>query len=492
MKKFLLPSALVLLSILATCVQPGGPPTSLKMAAVGDSITMGIQDAGLLRAFQQKSYPYLIAQQMGGAASFQQPYVESPGIGVPPYKVPLALQQGAIIETIWNPTSASEVLNWILPKLSNLGFRDPYNNLGINGARLFDLRHTTSYSNSRDTNYFFDVVLRNITTVPYPNFGGTTAVQQAVKLKPEIVLLWIGSNDILGSVLVGCGTNGNNTFNGNRYDPTSSFDFRTEYQNIINDLTAGGISRIVMCKIPAYLPFVNALDGISRTTSGGARLCVFDPKTLAPIDFGGGVYLPLLLQETDATHLLLSGGLACITTGQGLPGSSDLAGYTNPGDMIALMKAHGLAPNESGPGTTLTGDLTITPAEEATVRGVIDSYNGVLASLSASYGIPLVDIIQSWWGNDSQTPNPFGGFSGLYALQTQDTTTFSLDGIHPSNLGHALTANAFIRVMNQTWGLGIPELDPGRYKGQYSGLSMLPQALKALEHVREIYPAKTR
>ena len=150
-------------------------------------------------------------------------------------------------------------------------------------------------------------------------------------------------------------------------------------------------------------------------------------------------------------------------------------------------------PNESGPGTQLTGDITITPTEETAARSVISDYNAILTSLSASFDVPLVDIIQSWWGSDvSQTPNPFGGYSGLYALQAQDITTFSLDGIHPSDLGHALTANAFIKVLNQKWGLGIPELNPDNYKGQYSGMSILPQSIKALQRVREMYPPNAR
>ena len=328
MKKFWFVSLLGLPLLISACIQPGGPnsPTSFKMAAMGDSVTMGIQDAGLLRGFQLKCYPYLIAMQMGTASSFQQPYVESPGIGVPPYKVPLALQNGAIIATVWNPTS-TQMFNWIFPKLSNLNYSQPYNNLGINGARLEALRHTTSYSDSGDNNFFFDVVLRNSTPSPYKNFGGKTSVQEAVMLKPDLILLWIGSNDILGTVLVGCGTDGSNFFH------TDLATFQAEYQNLLNDLkTSGGVSRIVICKIPAYLPFVNALDGIYQASV--SSLCVFDPKTFAPIDFGGGVYLPLLLQETNATHLLLTGALACVTTGQGLPGSQ------RPGDKSKRERSH--------------------------------------------------------------------------------------------------------------------------------------------------------
>jgi hypothetical protein len=56
------------------------------IASLGDSITMGIQDAGLVADNQYHCYPYLVAMQMGQARGFVQPLVSSPGIGVPPAK----------------------------------------------------------------------------------------------------------------------------------------------------------------------------------------------------------------------------------------------------------------------------------------------------------------------------------------------------------------------------------------------------------------------
>jgi hypothetical protein len=52
---------------IAGCVRPGPEeePKTLRVVALGDSMTNGIQDAGLLRDFQLNSYSYLIAKQMG-------------------------------------------------------------------------------------------------------------------------------------------------------------------------------------------------------------------------------------------------------------------------------------------------------------------------------------------------------------------------------------------------------------------------------------------
>lgn len=46
------------------------PPT---LVTIGDSITMGIQDAGLHEDFQLHTYGYLIAKQMGTRNIFNSP-----------------------------------------------------------------------------------------------------------------------------------------------------------------------------------------------------------------------------------------------------------------------------------------------------------------------------------------------------------------------------------------------------------------------------------
>ena len=74
------------------------PFVASTIVALGDSITMGIQDAGLVESYQLNCYPYLVAKQMGQARGFRQPLVGEPGIGVPPYAQPLALHEGFVTE----------------------------------------------------------------------------------------------------------------------------------------------------------------------------------------------------------------------------------------------------------------------------------------------------------------------------------------------------------------------------------------------------------
>ena len=65
-----------------------------KFVAVGNSLTAGFQSSGLVEDFQMNSYPYLISQQMGQAANFEQPIIASPGIGSPAGYGPQPLPAG--------------------------------------------------------------------------------------------------------------------------------------------------------------------------------------------------------------------------------------------------------------------------------------------------------------------------------------------------------------------------------------------------------------
>jgi lysophospholipase L1-like esterase len=459
--------------LLVSCSLPTpsiGPPPIL--VAIGDSITMGIQDAGLLNDFQYKSYPYLVAQQMGAQNIFQQAYVATPGIGVPPYETPLTLSNGQINYNYLDPAIMSDpnkLVQLILPKLQNLYYRQPYNNLGVNGAKLYDLRYTTGYSNSADANFFFDIVLRNVSIGPFvPNFGGKTVVQEAAMLYPDYILLWIGNNDVLGYVL------------GGGEDPTritGTTNFEDEYRRVLQDLTASTKADIVLANIPEYLPFGFALDSVFVGEGANRKAMLFNPKTLQPIDFDppNGDCEPLDIEADDGlvTHLLLTAAAAYIEKGQGIP-----TGLTqDQKDALTLL---GLTvPTAPLP---LTKDMVLTETEEQAALAAITAFNQKIAALAGEFSLHVVDV-NSWMKPGGSLPDSYFKF----ALVAQDDTMFSLDGVHPNNFGHALCANASIEVLNQSYNLNLAQLNPNLYKGQYSGISIQSGSLKAIKRVMEMY-----
>jgi hypothetical protein len=393
-----------------------------KLVAIGDSSTMGIQDGGLLVDHQRDTYPYLIAQRLGIGDDFQQPLVNPPGIGVPPFERPLRLENGRIIPTYLTQTDPLFLFNLVLSRLANPYLERPYDNLAVNGARLHDIRHTTGYRNSvSPDNFFFDIVLRNLEFTSYPYFDDTTVLEQAVSLDPTIILLWIGNNDILGALLDG----------GDEDQITEAWRFEDEFRSLLQALTSETRASLFMANIPGYIPYGFALDSVFVEDTP----MVFDLTTLSPIDFSDALpshtpplYLPLLIEESETTHLLLSAGLVYGEEGMGIPGTLELTGpsygYSSE-DAQALfdaMTAVGLATDGLGAGQPLTGEHTITNTEMQVLEGAVETFNGIIADLSRQFDVPLVDLHRLY---DPEEPNAFGGIPGS-SCSTINTTPYSV------------------------------------------------------------------
>lgn len=92
--------------------------------------------------------------------------------------------------------------------------------------------------------------------------------------------------------------------------------------------------------------------------------------------------------------------------------------------------------------------------EVATIQAAITGFNQTIATDAAAAGMPVVDI-NSLMNQMAANPPTVGG---VPLLLRYNGGLLSLDGVHPSDIGHALIANAFIRTMNATWHMGIPKL----------------------------------
>lgn len=92
--------------------------------------------------------------------------------------------------------------------------------------------------------------------------------------------------------------------------------------------------------------------------------------------------------------------------------------------------------------------------EVATIQAAITGFNQTIAADAAAAGMPVVDI-NALMNQMAANPPTVGG---VPLLLRYNGGLLSLDGVHPSDIGHALIANAFIRTMNATWHMGIPKL----------------------------------
>ena len=443
-----------------------------KMVAVGNSLTAGFQSSGLKASFQQNSYPYLIAQQLGRAADFQQPLIGEPGIGSPAGKTPQSFNPatGAI-------TQDDLTVNPLL-LLQNAYLARPYDNLGVPGADLNDALNTTSALN----NPFFDLVLRN------PNFGGTTMLEQAIALQPTLLLMWLGNNDVLGAALDG----------GDATQITSQADFQTRLTSVLTQIrTELTSTAILMANIPNVtdIPYVHFMD---ITFHAIPALGINDPvpvlfdATFQPIDFDpsdGVLYLPLWTQEVMGTlsHVLLTGLLA-YQSGFGIPDSAHLRDLGFSGAEARAfadgMTQQGLISNHM----PIPGNMTLTVSELTTISNAVTGFNQIISSpqLQGAFVYLVVDV------NSLLTElNTVGldGLSGDFVFLAPSNTAFSLDGVHPNNAGHAVIANAFIDALNAApFSLGITKLTASEYAGQYLGKRPSAKSLKSsLDGVRAIF-----
>jgi len=365
---------------------------NIKLVAIGDSLTMGIQDAGLVKDYQLNNFPYLIAKQMGLDDSFEQPYVTPPGFGSPPFAEPLKFENGRIIVTyLEEGIGQLALLMKLLPLLENLSLERPYDNLGVGGAWLHDIRHTTSHNNSVvPGNFLFDLVLRNIFN---PDFGNTTMLQQAIELKPTIVLLWIGNNDILRAVMEG----------GDTSQITDSTEFRNEFTSLLCDFQTHTEATVFVANIPGHLAIMHILDNIFQIVNGFQSNVpvpvLFDTETILPINFGDAgspPYIPLLTVEgtvEDPVEYFVQEAIeGYLGQGLGIPNADDLLSMGLAADQAGAddlfleiqdaMEAAGVT-MDTGVGIPFTGDLTITESEFTDILTALAEFNVIIQDVSS-------------------------------------------------------------------------------------------------------------
>ena len=149
-------------------------------AAVGNSLTAGLQSGALYESAQEFSFPALVARA-AKVNDFEQPMVSDPGIGG-------LIQITDIIQGSITRAPADE------GQPLNAGLNRPYNNLGIPGALTADYLNADGNLLSRSqSNPFYELVLRSALQDP----ATANIHSQLEALQPTLVSFYLGNNDIL-------------------------------------------------------------------------------------------------------------------------------------------------------------------------------------------------------------------------------------------------------------------------------------------------------
>lgn len=98
----------------------------------------------------------------------------------------------------------------------------------------------------------------------------------------------------------------------------------------------------------------------------------------------------------------------------------------------------------------------LSPDQITNIQQQVQTYNQVISQAAAAAGYPLADAYSLL---ESLAANPIV-VDGATITPTFNGGGFSLDGIHPSDFGHALFANLFIQAYNAGYSANVPVLSP--------------------------------
>lgn len=223
---------LALSAMLAGCAVDEAPveledPRFFPYAALGNSLTAGVQDAGLVAARQLEAYPALLAAELGTRAVF--PLMSPPGC--PPVLDSLvSFRDGGPRGPFFAGAPGS-----CAPRANP---NERVTVLAVPGARVADLLTTRPEDTPDPAD---DQILPR----------GRTQLEALAALGPRFVTLWIGSNDVLGAALAGDTT---------LVTPPSTF--ASQYRTVLDAIQATGARAVV-----ATVPDVTAVPVLVR---GGA------------------------------------------------------------------------------------------------------------------------------------------------------------------------------------------------------------------------------
>jgi lysophospholipase L1-like esterase len=122
-----------------------------------------------------------------------------------------------------------------------------------------------------------------------------------------------------------------------------------------------------------------------------------------------------------------------------------------PGSWTTVPTAFLIAQGVLPPFVVLLPNFVLNAAEIATIEARIDAFNGIIDDAAGAYGYPVVDI-HTLFADAAAVPPVIAGHTLTRSFLGG---LFSLDGVHPSNIGHALVANAFIEAINARYGTSI-------------------------------------
>lgn len=221
-----------------------------------------------------------------------------------------------------------------------------------------------------------------------------TQIEYAESAPPDYILCWIGNNDVLSAAL------SFSAFDASQLTPVAQFDQDfVELADRLKALHNNFGTRTVFANIPNVTDIGFLVDRAVAEAALGF-----------PVALPDGSY-------TSVVAVLLMG----------------------------IFGNDGLLDNPA---------YVLNPAEVAIIQDRIAVFNGIIDREAARIGMPVVDANARFADFVANPPV----IAGVSLTNTFLGGLFSLDGVHPNNIAHALIANEFIQTMQNEFGTAIVEI----------------------------------
>jgi lysophospholipase L1-like esterase len=284
------------------------------------------------------------------------------------------------------------------------------------------------------------------------NFGAQeTQLQAAVSLHGQLATVWIGSNDLLHFAFANGGSPpANPTAIGG--DVTTiikqlqASGAKVAVANLVDVLGAATFFPVASTTEPTYEQNVDAFVAQAIVNQAAAQLGV-PPATAKQI--------PAVQQQIAAAQAAAHQYVQAEIAQAGLGPNGYFLLPTLLNTVAAILQQQPVPQLAAGGAGAYISDAVALQIKQLNV-----AYNQAIAAAAASTGAALVDAAALFAAVEAAGP---GGYpvdsAGDTASLSYGGGFFSLDGLHPSNTGYALIANAFIAAFDTKYGLTIPPVD---------------------------------
>lgn len=390
------------------------PADLSTLVVAGDSISAGVQNFSLEQDQQIHGYASVLAQQAG--VNLTLPLVPYPG-------APNMLELKSV-----NPIQIVPVQG-TLPAVPRVNPCQQPTNVSVPGVTLAQALTITPMVPSTTTQPMSPVQGWANIVLGFPNpFGAglckitpsepLTEIQQAVALNPTTIITWLGNNDVLVPAMTG---------QLSLITPVN--DFASSYETLLDTLCQTHAS-IVTADIPdvTQVAFFTPISVVAAQNNVDVNV--------AAHKLGVGANDFLRPTAVPIANAILNGQSGSLSAPCPAPAA-----------------IQGLTPYVP---------CVLTASDAALISQTVNEYNLIILTESALHLASMVDI-HGLVANLSQ--NGYDA-NGQHLTTAMLGGLFSWDGVHPSNTGYAIIANAFIDTLNTWWGTNIPEANVNQIAAQ--------------------------